>query len=384
MTRRSPGYYDEMFGLEVFGAPARRQGSPLASSSPHVVDARLRGVSPLGLSGARPGASRADRSYKVTHGDPYDEVARKEAEIGRRMPLPYQSASALAGTLPMNKQRYQTQYEDLHNEHAVYAAPTVAGRRMTAVGTYGADQAQTIPWTARDRFGYGRLGARGGGGYDETWDARNARERRSGRLTDTTRFSQAVDHRYPFLFIVARGEAVPGVGDLVNGNARIRVTAGLSETGGAEVIREVWLGGGLTARFDMQGWDQVTIQVLDLLDGTNVQFAWVTNGLQSANAQGSLYLPQRVTRGAGAQPVPEGAYAVVVEDPSLAVPGTTVDLVWTTFGAAFPGDVTMSVEVDDGASGTTNQFGQPLPVLGTAITFVGAGTLDVVWFLRSI
>jgi hypothetical protein len=410
--RRAPSYYDDIFGDDIYGGGSvagravggdvfgasiprrtaagltRRSGTTPLQSPSIVSDARLRGLPQAGLSGMRVGGltgggRRGDHAYAVTHSDPYEEVARKEAELGRRMPLPYQAPSALAGQLPMSNDRYQSQYEHLHSEHAVYAAPAVSGRRMTQAGTFGMDQAQVIPWTARDKFGYGRIGARGGGGYDEWWDARNARERRSGRLSDTTRFSQAVDHRFPFLHLVARG-VVTVPERTIDGNARVRVTAGLSETGGAEAIREFWIGGGLTARFDMQGWDQVTIEVLDLVDGTNVQFAWVTNGLQASDSQGTLYLPQRVARGGVGIPVPEGAYAIVIEDPALALPGTVVPVTWTTVGAALPGNVTFSVDVDDGASGTTNQFGQRLPVLGTTVDFGGVGTLDVVWFLNSI
>jgi hypothetical protein len=394
--------YDDfdIFGdddFEVFGASiprrtaagmVRRTGTANTMSRAIVPDARLRGLPQAGLSGSRHGSgtampSASDRRFAITHTDPYEEVARKEAELGRRMPLPYQAPSALAGHLPMPDDRYQSQYESLHNDHSIYASHQVAGRRMTQYGSFGSDQAQVIPWNARDRFGYGRIGARGGGGYDEIWDARNARERRSGRLSDPTRFSQAVDHRYPFLHIVARGvNETPEA--TYEGNAHMRVTAGLSETGGAELTREFWLGGGLTARFDLQGWDQVTIEVINLLDNTNVQFAWVTNGLQSSDPQGTLYLPQQVDRGSPFIPVPEGAYAVVIEDPALAVPGTVLSVTWRTAGAALPGDVNVTVDVDDGTTGTNNQFGQPLNVLGTVVDFGGVGTLDLVWLLNSI
>jgi hypothetical protein len=378
------------------GMPSPRMAAPKSrlAEQQSFGDHRLRGLSANSLSGFRPEVSLSslDRDmgklrHDVMHPDPYNEQARSEREIGHRMPLPYSSPTAMAGTLPMPASNYESQYENLHSSRASVMAPSVSGRRETMSGTYGAITPQANPWSARDRFGFGRMGSRGGGGYSEEWDARPTMQRRSGKWTTTSKAAQTVDPRWPFLHLVAKGDTTNG-GNAYDGNALIRVQAGLHDTGGAQATREFWLGGGFTAQFDLNGWDQATIEVLDILVGTNVQFAWVTSGMQGGPR--NLYLPQRVSTGGAAVPVPEGADSLIIEDPALGIAGTTFRLAWITQGASFPGDVVMTVDVDDGFSGSNNQYGQELQVLGTAVDFVGlAGggpdfDVDIVWVMRSI
>lgn len=350
-----------------------------------IYDPRLRGISlqNQAASGSRshgPGYDIAAARFRMSRGDPYEELARRELEIGRRQPLPYAAPSALAGTLPMSPEYYQSQYEDLHNTHATVNSGSMAGRRTTAWGTLGEVTPQSIPFSARDQFGAKAGGGRGGPGLAPEWDLGNNRERRSGRMTSPTRFSQRVDPRYPFLHLVALGVTSSG-GLNYDGNAHMRVRAGNFDTGGAQLTREFFLGG-RAARFDVNGFDQCEITIIDLLDNTNVQFMWVTNGLQVGDP--FLIFPQRITAGVSI-PVPEGAQYLILEDPALGVPATTADVVWTT-ALAGPGTVPITIEVDDGSSGSANQFGRRLGVYGTTVTITSGAVaaFDVVWLLEPI
>jgi hypothetical protein len=363
--------------------PKDRYGlAPRRGSSPSYTDARLRGLSMRTSSGARSssesGYDFSARAYQVTHEDPYEEQARREQELGRRMPAPYQAASALAGTLPFGQSPayYKSQYEDLHSDASVWPAASEAGRRMTQSGTFGSNEFEPDMWDARARAGFGRSGSRGPG-FDEEWDARGGRERRSGRVTAVGLFSQKVDPRWPFLYLAAKGDVTSG-GNAYSGNAFLRVEAGLSETGGAEQVRDFYLGGGMTAQFDLHGWDTATIRVTRILAGTWVEFAWVTNGIRTDT---TLFYPQTFVPAAGAVQVPQGAYALYIEDPTPAVPATITNVTWITQGAGVGGaDLSFLVEVGD--TNTNNQYGQPLPTLGTAVQISAA--VDAVWALRGI
>jgi hypothetical protein len=298
------------------------------------------------------------------------------------MPAPYQTPSALAGALPFGQDPsyYASQYEDLHSDASVWPAASEAGRRMTQSGTFGSNEFEPDMWDARARAGFGRSGSRGPG-FDEAWDTSGSRERRSGRVSEIGVFSQKVDPRWPFLYLAAKGVAVSG-GNTYLGNAFLRVVAGLSETGGAEQVRFFYLGGGMTAQFDLQGWDAVTVRVISLLANTFVEFGWVTNGIRTET---TLYYPQRFVPGAGAVAVPQGAYALYVEDPTPGAGPTITDVTWWTQGAGTGGaDLSFLVEVGDVS--TLNQYGQPLPTLGTSVQIAAPGgvSVDAVWALRGI
>jgi hypothetical protein len=308
----------------------------------------------------------ASLRYQVGHEDPYAQIARRETEIGRRMPLPYQAASALAASPVAPELRYPVPaYEDAHGAQALFSSGSVSGRRETLEGLVGKEGGLDT-WDTRQKFGYGRLQSRSG--YSEEWDNAANRERRSGKLFNIETQTQAVDPRWPYLYLRATG-AVAAAGVNYVGNAQVLLTAGMYDTGGAEAQREFWLGGGFTGSFDFQGWDQVTIDVLSILSGTRVEFAWVTNGVQAGDR--SLYLPGTFAA-AVSQPVPEGAYQIVVEDP-----GAPVTLSWFTAAG-----VTISQVVGSVPGVNYLLFGQQIPVLGTSLAISVA--CDMVWIERPI
>ena len=133
------------------------------------------------------------------------------------------------------------------------------------------------------------------------------------------------------------------------------------------------MGGGWTGQFNLQGWDTVKIEVLELLTNSNVQFAWSSEGLENGNQD--LFLPESVDTGVPL-PVPNGAYAILVEDPTGGVPTT---LAWETILTAGFTDIVTTF-----AGGPL--YGQPIPTKGTLFSVIqaGAATVDVVWLLRPI
>ncbi len=345
------------------------------------VDNRLRGLSaseiaPVGAAGGGYDINAA--RHAVTQGDPYEQEARRQRDLGQRMPLPYQFPTALAG-MPslMGVPIEQTaQYEDMHSDTAANPSGAVAGQRQTHWGTFGArTDDQGGPWyDARKRFGYGQMGSRDAG-YSDEWDTPLARERTAGRLTQAGSFDQEIMSHRPYLHLRARGASTQVEG-AYEGNALIRITAGNFEHGGTQQ-RTFWIGGGMVGTFDLQGWDNVRIEVLELMADTFMEFAWSAAGLAGDNR--TLYFPQVYTTSALTSPVPEGAYAISIENPTPAVPGTTVTLFWTgqIGGAVF----TFSQLVGDPATSQL-YFGQWVPVL--APTFRIDTSVDVVWELRPI
>ena len=289
-------------------------------------------------------------------------------------------------------------YTDLH-PNAVWPAAAVAGRRMTQMGTYGDERNPERYWEdARERVQRQESGGRAPS-YTSS-DAPRIPFRRSGTLgrpvgeSIPSAWSQNVPCDYPFLHLKAGGEitASGGEGTFV-GNCRIRVTAGMFETGGATAVRTFWLGGGLTGQFNLAGWDQCTVEVLDMEEGTNVSFAWVTTGMQASNQ--TLYMPTTLAQSGAGTPVPEGAYALVMQDTGPGTLTSEAAITWYTLdpvGAAPAGGISMTINIGNGTSSfaTANQFGTPLPVLGTNIAFTGITPpdatviADIVWLLRPI
>ncbi len=347
-------------------------------------DPRLRGLDLGTTRGTASGYDLTARRYAVGRADPYDAIARREQDLGRRLPLPYQAASALAGmpSLTGHSPTEDNLYTDLHSDHAAVPSGSMAGQRQTHAGTFGArtDTAGGGWWPARKRYGYGQMGSRDTG-YSEEWDTAANRERRSGRITQVGAFSQEVDPNWPWLRLTSKGSATEAEGTY-DGMALVRVTAGLHEGGGEEQSRLFWLGGGMVASFDLKGWSQVTVEAVELLEGTFMGFAWTTEALPGDNS--SLYLPESYVTAATSVPVPEGAYAFTIENPAPAVPGTTVTISWVgRFGG---GVFTFSQLVSDNSvvAGTRPYvyFGEPIPIL--APTFRIDTSVDLVWWLRTI
>lgn len=315
--------------------------------------------------------------YRITQGDMYEQQARAEIDRGNRMPLPYQSPSALAGMPSASgvDPRQAANYMNLHARHAVNAAPNVAGRRQTLEGGFGAppDRVNPDQWfDARKRFGYGEAQSRGPG-YSDRWDSQQGEERTAGRLESPTTFDQQVFRERSYLHIRAGGEAVvPGEGTY-NGNAILRVTVGNFKNGGAE-SRQFWLGGGLVACFDLRGWENIRFELIELLDGTFVEFAWTDRGLQGPDR--SLQYPDVYQTSLLTVPVPEGAYALTIDDP-----GAPVNLFWT--GRRL-GNIpwTFQEQVNTAASGASTYFGQLIPVRAPTIRM--DANVDVLWWLRPI
>lgn len=348
-----------------------RAGSPAGFTDP-----RLRGLdlAPGAASGASGGYDMAARRYAITQGDPYEEAARRERDIGHRFPLPYQAASALAG----RPHSPTDPFADLNNENAVWSAGSIAGQHMTQMGTVG--NASAPDWDARHRFGYGQLGARGTG-YSEEWDQSQSLERKAGRLTTTGIFEQAVNPEWPYLNLSTGGARTEAEGTY-RGNALLAVTAGRYETSGASQSRTFLLGGGFIGAFDLKGWDVVKVNVRELLVDTFVEFAWSTYGLSGEDR--TLYFPQRYISAATSIPVPEGAYELFIENPNPAVAGTTVTLEWTSRLTGAPFTFSSDVSDNQGAAAPRPNwfFGLPIKVLGSGFRITSDA--DVIWGLRPI
>lgn len=378
---------DERFGLGLSKTPVSRIGPPSGGS---FSDPRLRG-----LDGGKISASSA--RYSVLTGDPYEAVAREQQNLGRRLPSSFDAPSAqlgrrsLTGKLPQDDRIYQ----DLRNDRSVYNAGSVAGMHETFAGGTGRMGSDPYNWDARHRFGYGQLGNRGTG-YSERWDTAAGKERSAGRLTKTGSFDQAVQWDRPYLQLRARsdnenGPVVEPEGSY-EGNALIRLTAGNFEDGQGVQRRTFWIGGGLVAVFDLQGWNNVRLNIREILEGTFVEFAWTREGLHGENR--TLYFPETYTTAATSSPVPEGAYAVTIENPVPAVSGTTVTLEWIgqIGGVVF----TFTEQVSDNSVVAFPRpyqfFGVPIPVLAPTFRIAPlagapatmADTIDICWQLRPI
>ena len=376
-TRSSAGF------IRRSGIPEIRGVSPTPSFPD---DPRLRGLTPEQLRGSPlpDSTTLAGRAYSVMTPDPYAEVVRRELEIGRRLPRPYQAPTALAGRRLMPTEYYESNYQPLDSERAIYPAADIAGRRSTLSGTFGQDIAQPMPWSAREQMGYTESRSRGPGLSSE-WDTQTHRERMSGKVSAPGTFSQRVDPRYPFFHVMAKGDGT-GLpeGYASAGNARVKVTVGRFETGGATTSREFYVGGGFTGFFDLQGWDQLTFEVVYISPGTVVEFSWTTTAIQAGNK--TLYYLEVLHNGVGSiQPVPEGAYSVIV---NKMVGWTSGSFSWWTDIGGIP--TSLIIRFDDGTTGLVNQFGTPIPVAGTMyappviVGGVAGQNVPVLWNLRPI
>lgn len=356
--------------VERYGAaPTGRVAPP---STPSFVDPRLRGLDVQGAGGSGSSYDMAAARYNVTNPDPYAKEAQRQRDLGQRMPLPYQYPTALAGTFLAGTGPSEAgQYEDMHSSDAMNPAASVSGQRQTHWGTYGAStDTSGGPWfDARKRFGYGQMGSRDTG-FSEEWDVSLSRERTAGRLTQVTTFDQEVMRDRPYLHLRAGGTSVQAEGTY-DGNALIRVTAGNFEHGGTQV-REFMVGGGMVAAFKLEGWDNVRIEVLELMDDTYVEFAWSTEGLEGPSR--TLYYPDSYVTSALTSPVPQGAYAISIEDP-----GAGVSLIWSTQRGGAVHTFTQAVT---GPAASNQYFGQWIPVIGTSFRI--DRSVDISWQLRPI
>ena len=329
-------------------------------------------------------------------GDPYEQVARQQEEMGRRMPSSFDTPSAqqgrrsLTGKLPGGDRIHQ----DLGNGRSVYNSGSIAGRHETYSGSFGSE-ADPYQWDARHRFGYGQTGSRGAG-FSDRWDMAQAKERTAGRMTKKGRFDQAVRNDRPYLQLRARatnqnGPVVEAEGSY-EGNAVVRLTAGNFEDGQGIQERTFWIGGGLVAVFDLGGWNNVNLNITELLEGTFVEFAWTREGLAGGNRD--LYFPETYTSELTSSPVPEGAHSILVENPSPAVSGTTILIQW--IGQVGGSVFTFTEWISDNSAVAFPRpytfFGDPITVKAPTYRIAAVGgapatmgdTVDVVWVLRPI
>lgn len=378
MSRRRQRLFD-VDDIESFGDLGARAsvGSRVSSAPQGYVDNRLRGIHPdtVGLAGGR--QNPYDTQAAILRGDPNRLAVRQASELGNRIPVQLQSPSAQAGMPSVTGVSPQDQafYSDLHSEHAVNPSHSVSGQRETQWGTFGArTEDQGGWWDARRRFGYGQLGARDAG-YSSEYDNPVAQERTAGRLETTTTFDQEVMPHRPYLHLRARGTSVQAEGTYA-GNAIMRVIAGNFQHG-AQEVRRFWIGGGILATFDLRGWDNVRIELEQLMDDTFVEFAWTADGLMG-NSRWLLF-PDAYTTAATTIAVPDGAYAVAIESPTPGVP-TTTTLQWT---GRRPGNAVWTMTEVVGDPTVSNlYYGQPIDV--KAPTFRLSTSGDILWYLRPI
>lgn len=336
-----------------------------------------------------------DSRRELFSGESYDQVAREQQDMGRRMPSSFDVPAGQRGRRSMAGKLGGGIHQDLGSGRSVYDASSIAGLHQTYAGTTGAAGSDPYNWDARHRFGYGELGARGSG-FSDRWDAAKGRERTAGRLEKVGAFDQTVRPERPYLQLRARatdpnGPVVEAEGSY-EGNALIRITAGNFQDGQGVQRREFWLGGGFVAAFDLNGWNNVKINILEILDGTFVEFAWTKEGLAGSNR--TLYYPETYTTSALSAPVPEGAYAVSIENPAPATPGTTVTVEWIgqlggsvfTFSqwvsdnsaVAFPRPYAFFADEIDVRAPTF----RIAPTVGAPATM--GDTVDLLWSLRPI
>lgn len=376
---------DDIFGSESYGRgfpPGIRRSRADAGYS----DPRLRGLDPSSVGGQSGGqlSVTAARSA-IMNPDPYEEQARQQREIGRRMPLPYQAASSLAGLPSPTGEPPEASkiYADIGSPSSIYSSQSIAGQHETQARSFGAppDTLENY-WDERHRFGYGQMQSRGAG-YSEDWDTRGGRERTAGRLSTTGSFDQHVRPDIPYLQLKAGGSATEPEGTF-DGNALVSVSVGNFQDGQATQTRTFLLGGGFVGAFDLRRWDNVTITVLELMADTYVEFAWTAEGLPGEDR--SLYYAQQYVADGTQQPVPEGAHSVYVMNPAPSVVATTVTLTWLSYlnGSpfSFPMEVSDNSTVAQPAVRPYSYFANPIRVLGT--TFQIDESTNLVWALRPI
>lgn len=337
------------------------------------------------------GRRSRDRAYALTHPDPYSNAARAAVEMGHRLPSPFQAPQTMGRRDPASQLGLPPSvYADMHSPASVFSTQSVAGVHETYAGSVGRVDPTPVPWDARHRMGYAQLGTRGAG-YSDQWDTPQGRERTGGRLTKTGKFDQNVRTGLPYLQLRARSDLTQGPVDTAEaeyeGNALIRVTAGNFQDGQGVQRRTFWLGGGFVAVFDLMGWNNVTINILEILDGTFVEFAWTKEGLHGDNR--TLYYPQRYTTAAKGEPVPEGAYALAIENPLPATAGNTATVEW--IGRLNGSPFTFSQNVSDNANIPASPrpyafYGSPITTYAPTfrITHGSVTSFDLVWLLRPI
>lgn len=359
---------------------AQSTAAPATSSaaSSGYVDNRLRGINPdqVGLSSGK--VNPYDARAAIIQGDPNQLAVRQASDLGSRIPAHLQTPSAQLGMPSVTGVSPQDQayYTDLHSDHSANPSGAVAGQRQTHWGSFGArtDEQGGAWWDARKRFGYGQLGARDAG-YSDEYDGAVAQERTAGRLEDVTTFDQEVMPHRPYLHLRARGLSTQAEGTY-RGNAIVRVTAGNFQHG-AQEVRRFWIGGGIVAAFDLRGWDNVRIEVQELMDDTFVEFAWTADGLMGQSRW--LLFPEAYTTAAAASPVPDGAYAVAVESPTPGVAATTT-LEWT--GRRPTNAVWTMTEIVGDPTVSNKYYGQPIDVKAPTFRLDTSG--DILWYLRPI
>lgn len=348
------------------------------SSTPAYSDPRLRGIDPdqVGLGGGK--MNPYDARAAIMKGDPNQLAVRQASELGARVPAHYQTPSSMMGMPSMTgvAPEDQAYYQDLHSDSSVNPSGSVAGQRQTHWGGFGAqtDDQGGAWWDARKRFGYGQLGARDAG-YSDQYDNPVAQERTAGRLESPTIFDQEVMSNRPYLHIRAGGFSAQAEGEY-DGNAIVRVIAGNFQHG-AQESRRFWVGGGIVAAFDLRGWDNVRINVEELLENTFVEFAWTTDGLDGESRW--LLFPEAYTTAATSSPVPPGAYALAVESPTPGVPAVTT-LEWT--GRRPTNAVWTMTEIIGDPTVSNTFYGQQIPVKAPTFRLNTSG--DILWFIRPI
>jgi hypothetical protein len=282
--------------------------------------------------------------YAGQHADPYEQIALNYKQAGRRFPTPEGAARSLyyADVIRESNPGYAWLAEE------PYSAASVAGIRHTHFGI----KAPTDP--RLDYYEDARIKAEMKANYfQDEWGIAGIGYRRSGLLTSGT-FEQAVPKAFPWLALEASRTTA-------SDSAQITVVAGMSE-GGSTMSRTFFLGGGFTACFLVDGYDNVSVTLDATSPGTEVKFAWVISGNQGGDL--NLYRPFEVTAPmvGVAQPVPEGAYKVIT---------AATDAAWSWGTGLIPGFAITGV-----TAATEN------PVLGS--TYTPGIVNDVTWVLRPI
>jgi hypothetical protein len=319
-------------------------------------DAVLRGHG-LTPSSANSGYDRVAQAYRNNQVDPYADVAAREREMGFRHPTPYAAVAAAAVEAGMAWHGPSRPAPAWNPNVApggyLFGAGSVAGEHTTPWGTEGrvADPYGERIWDIRQRMNYKETG----GGRDPAVpnaDLQQSQARMSGRLTVGETMAQRVPSGRAWLSI-----RTPT-------SAKCTVTAQMS--GGFEQSRTFWVGGGSIAAFMLADYESMKLEVLSGdTSSAQVQFAWVSQGLEAGNQQ--LYLPEVIVAG-GPRDVPEGAFAVIVNTPDAAWS-------WTQPGVAGFAITPGVVAVASGVSASN-------PVSGSRYT-ASIGN-NITWLLRPI
>ena len=314
---------------------------------------------------ANAGYDAVAAQYRANLRDPYEDAAARAREMGARFPGAYEAvaADAIQAGLAWNRPALAQPLGGMPDLSAggIFDAANVAGQRTSMFGTHGLDA---------DVYGAHTMDARQWANFEET-GSRNpqplrtdiqedAGRRVSGRLANGETMSQRIPKGRPWLTL------------RTTTSAHCQVTAQMS--GGFEQSREFWIGGGSTASFLLGDYESVTVQVLGgSAITTQVQFAWVGEGMQAGSQE--LYLPQVIVAtgfdGFGNPlfaPVPEGAYQITPSLPDAL-------WAWDQPGVAGFTNTTGITNVSSGVSAKN-------PVIGSR--FHAGIANNVFWILRPI